>query len=112
MKVSLAPLLASLPRAATEKWPGGEPFTGALGHGTMSVEVFAPRGHDAQEPHTQDELYFIMGGHAVFIHQGTRAAVAPGDVMFVPAYERHHFEQLSDDFVSWVVFWGPTGGER
>jgi mannose-6-phosphate isomerase-like protein (cupin superfamily) len=111
MKVSLAPLLASLPKAATQTWPGGEPFTEALRHGTMSVEVFAPRVVDAQEPHEQDELYFVMLGTARFNHAGKEYAVAAGDALFVAAGDRHHFLDMSEDFVTWVVFWGPKGGE-
>ena len=112
MMASLAPLLAQLPRSKTAKWPGGEPFLEVMRHGTMSVEVFAPRGEDAQEPHGQDELYFVAGGSADFLHEGTRLAVATGDALFVPAGDRHHFEKMSDGFVTWVVFWGPKGGEK
>jgi len=67
MKASLGDLLARLPGPRTEKWPDGEPFVTAFGHGTMSVEVFAPRGIDNQQPHRQDELYFVMSGQADFI---------------------------------------------
>jgi len=112
MKASLGSLLARLPGPSSEKWPDGEPSTVALGHGTMSVEVFAPRGQDQQTPHSQDELYFIMSGSADFIREGRRSQVALGDALFVPANERHHFENISNDFLSWVVFWGPNGGER
>lgn len=111
MKVSLAPLLAKLPAAVTDKWPGGEPFTEVLRHGTLSVEVFAPRGIDSQEPHDQDELYFIVSGSAEFTHEGKRMSVTGGDCLFVAAHDRHHFEKMSGDFVTWVVFWGPKGGE-
>ncbi len=111
MKVSLAPLLASLPRTATATWPAGEPFATAIEHGTMSLEVFAPKGEDRQEPHSQDELYFVVGGSAVFLHGAERQRVATGDALFVKAGEQHHFEQISSDFVAWVVFWGPKGGE-
>jgi mannose-6-phosphate isomerase-like protein (cupin superfamily) len=111
MKASLGPLLASLPRPATSKWPDGEPFATAIEHGSMSLEVFAPRRDDRQEPHNQDELYIIVAGKAAFHHQGVRTKVAAGDALFVKAGDAHHFEQTSPDFVSWVVFWGPKGGE-
>jgi mannose-6-phosphate isomerase-like protein (cupin superfamily) len=111
MKASLAPLLAQLPRAPSAKWPDGEPFIDALRHGSMSVEVFAPRLHDAQEPHEQDELYFVVSGSAVFDLNGERNGAVTGDVLFVAAGVPHRFENMSDDFVTWVVFWGPKGGE-
>ena len=112
MKASLAEILAKMPGPVTPNWPGGEPFADAFRHGTMSVEVFAPRGTDAQEPHDQDELYFVVGGTAEFVHMGKRMAVANGDALFVPAHDTHHFEKMSADFTTWVVFWGPKGGEK
>ena len=111
MKIALAPLLASLPRPATDKWPDGEPFATAIEHGTMSLEVFAPRGQDRQEPHSQDELYIVVTGTAAFINAGERMRVGPGDALFVKAGALHHFEQMSGDFATWVMFWGPKGGE-
>lgn len=111
MKVSLKDLMRRLPGPVTEAWPGGEPFALGLKHGTMSIEVFAPRGRDAQQPHDQDELYFVVSGTAEFLHEGERSSVAAGDALFVPAHDRHHFEKMSGDFVTWVVFWGPKGGE-
>jgi len=32
-------------------------------------------------------------------------------VLFVPARVEHRFEEFSDDFATWVIFWGPKGGE-
>jgi hypothetical protein len=32
-------------------------------------------------------------------------------VFFVPAGVAHRFERFSPDFATWVVFWGPHGGE-
>ena len=111
MKASLKDLLARIPAAKTPAWPDGEPFTEAMRHGSMSVEVFAPRGTDHQQPHEQDELYFVVTGSAEFEHEGRRTQVASGDVLFVPAHDRHRFAEMSPDFVTWVVFWGPKGGE-
>jgi hypothetical protein len=31
--------------------------------------------------------------------------------LFAPAGLVHRFEEFSDDFATWVVFWGPKGGE-
>ncbi|MGI9406147.1 MAG: cupin domain-containing protein [Hyphomicrobiaceae bacterium] len=110
-KISLGDLLKKIPGPATRAWPKGEPFADGLQHGTMSVELFAPRGRDYQKPHEQDELYIVVGGTANFIHNATRTAVEDGDVLFVPAGDEHQFENISHDFLTWVVFWGPKGGE-
>ncbi len=78
----------------------------------MSVEVFRPRGEDLQQPHTQDELYFIHAGTGQILINGQRFDCAAGDAFFVAAGVAHRFENFSDDFVTWVVFYGPQGGEQ
>jgi hypothetical protein len=35
----------------------------------------------------------------------------PGDATFAPAGWSHRFEDFRDDFATWVVSWGPKGGE-
>lgn len=105
MKASLADALARLPG------PAGERFVRVMAHGSMSVEVYAPRGSDPQQPHAQDELYVVAAGQGRF-HLGDAVHdVAAGDCLFVPAGAEHRFLDFSNDFVTWVVFWGPRGGE-
>ena len=62
MKASAEQLLKLLPEPATDKWPEGLPFTQALAHGIMTVELFRPIGTDHQQAHEQDELYFSSAG--------------------------------------------------
>ena len=88
------------------------PFFSGLAHGSMVVELFRPVGEDTQQPHRQDELYFIRRGSSTFLRDGERVEVAEGDVLFVPAGMDHRFENMSEDFDTWVVFWGPEGGEK
>lgn len=112
MKASSAELLQRLPGKITEKWPEGERFVTAFAHGSMSVELYAPVGHDPQTPHAQDELYFIHAGTGQLVIAEACQTFMPGDVFFVPAGVEHHFEGFTPDFSTWVVFWGPQGGER
>ncbi len=86
-------------------------FAIPIRHGTMSVEVYAPLGEDRQTPHRQDELYIVISGQAEFVKEGVRVAVGPQDLLFVEAGAQHRFEHFSQDFATWVVFWGPDGGE-
>ena len=53
--------------------PKGERFVELFGHGTLSVELYAPRGQDPQSPHTRDEVY--VADEAFFT--GTAAEVTP-----------------------------------
>jgi mannose-6-phosphate isomerase-like protein (cupin superfamily) len=77
----------------------------------MKVGLYAPRGVDDQEPHRQDELYIIVSGTGVFSNKGERRPFKAQDVIFVEAEVEHRFESFSDDFATWVIFWGPQGGE-
>lgn len=97
---------------ALERLPGqgGERFAKVLEHGSAEVEVYAPRGHDPQEPHTRDELYFVVSGSGRFVNGPDRHPFGPGDALFVPAGVEHRFEEFTDDLVVWVVFCGPEGG--
>ena len=77
----------------------------------MSVELYAPAGTDPQDPHAQDELYFVQAGHGELVIADVRHAFAPGDAFFVAASVSHGFETFSREFATWAVFWGPKGGE-
>ncbi len=111
MKSSVSDCLRAIPGPCSVRWPDGERFKRAFAHGTMSVELYAPLGNDPQQPHAQDELYFIYSGTGIFRVDGDSQAFAPGDCFFVAAGVTHRFEAFSEDFCAWVVFWGPLGGE-
>jgi len=87
-------------------------FTVMMKHGSMTIEYFAPQEIDTQTPHKQDEIYVIIKGHSTFFRNGERTSCKKGDVLFVPAGMEHYFENFSDDFATWVIFYGPEGGEK
>ncbi|MFN2439116.1 MAG: cupin domain-containing protein [Chitinophagaceae bacterium] len=80
-------------------------------HGTMQLKYYSPKLIDKQTPHSQDEIYIIATGHAMFNRAGEIINCKKGDVLFVPATIEHRFENLSDDFATWVIFYGKKGGE-
>lgn len=80
-------------------------------HGSLVVEFYAPEGVDRQSPHARDEIYVIATGSGTFVCDGAAQPVEPGEVLFVPAGISHHFEGFTDDFGTWVFFYGPAGGE-
>jgi mannose-6-phosphate isomerase-like protein (cupin superfamily) len=84
----------------------GTPFAVLFERPGLTVERFAPRRIDTQQPHARDELYLVARGTAVFDRDGKRVRVAPGDLLFVPARMAHRFREISDDFETWVLFWG------
>jgi mannose-6-phosphate isomerase-like protein (cupin superfamily) len=98
---------------ALERLPGpeGKRFTTIFQHGTLLVEIYAPRGVDPQQPHTRDEVYFVATGSGEFVCGQNRNRFGPSDLLFAAAGVEHRFENFSDDLAVWVLFYGPEGGE-
>jgi mannose-6-phosphate isomerase-like protein (cupin superfamily) len=89
----------------------GAIFTTLFEHGSLEVEVYRPIGVDTQQPHSRDEVYVIISGFGTFLNGDARQSFEPGEVLFVPAGVEHRFENFSEDFATWVFFYGPEGGE-
>ena len=81
-------------------------------HGSMYVEIYKPHQTDNQTPHLQDELYIVISGSGEFLNDTVRSVFHPGDILFAPAGITHRFENFTDDFSTWVIFYGPQGGEK
>jgi mannose-6-phosphate isomerase-like protein (cupin superfamily) len=104
--IALAEVVSTVPT------PGGKFFVELFQHGSLAVELYAPRGTDRQQPHTRDEVYVVARGRGWFFDGTRRVPVAPGDFLFVAAQIPHRFEEFTDDFAAWVFFYGPEGGEE
>lgn len=91
--------------------PQGQRSALLMRHGSMTLRYYAPRGRDAQQPHAQDEIYLVLSGTGHFVNGEDRVPFGPGDVLFAAAGRVHRFEDFSDDFATWVFFYGPEGGE-
>ncbi|EWG98212.1 DUF427 domain-containing protein [Halomonas sp. BC04] len=89
----------------------GVSFAEVFRHGSLQVEIYKPDGADYQTPHTRDEVYVVISGSGQFINGDTRQPFEAGEVLFVPAGVVHRFEDFTDDFATWVFFYGPEGGE-
>ncbi len=68
-------------------------------------------GRDLQQPHTEDEVYVVHSGRARLVTADGAVEVAAGSVVFVPAHEAHHFEDIAEELVITVVF-SPAEGTR
>ncbi|RDC64503.1 cupin domain-containing protein [Adhaeribacter pallidiroseus] len=90
----------------------GQEFTLLLEHGTLAVELYQPHETVKQTPHEQDEVYVIATGESKFFLSGETSQVRAGDFLFVPAAAEHRFLNFSPDFSTWVLFYGPKGGEN
>lgn len=102
---------ATVEEAKTAPIPEGRASPLLMEHGSMTLRYYAPKGQDPQTPHGQDEIYIVASGSGTFFMDGERVAFGPGDALFAPAGAEHRFEDFSDDFATWVIFYGPDGGE-
>jgi mannose-6-phosphate isomerase-like protein (cupin superfamily) len=71
----------------------------------MYVEIYRPDKFDHQIAHSQDEIYVIISGAGQFLNNGERQPFFTGDLIFVPAGVEHRFEDFTEDFVTWVIFY-------
>jgi mannose-6-phosphate isomerase-like protein (cupin superfamily) len=66
-----------------------------------------------QQPHAEDEVYFVISGRGSIRTAGTDHAVSSGAVVFVAAGIDHHFHSVTEELKVLVVFApaeGITGG--
>ena len=85
---------------------GGQRWVTIFKHGNLELEYYAPVKTDPQQPHTRDEVYFVISGRGSFVMAGQRQDFGPGEVIYVPAGVPHRFEDFSDDFATWAIFSG------
>jgi len=101
----------TIQNALRELAASGTVYRPLFTHGTLEVGFYRPGGNDPQQPHDRDEVYVVASGAGTFVCGGVRIPFEPGEALFVAAGVEHRFEDFSDDFATWVFFYGPKGGE-
>ena len=94
-----------LPRLFAER-PAGHNYFELIHVPAMSAGLYVlqPGEPDKQQPHREDELYYVVGGRGA-IRVGTEDhAVASGSAVFVPAGVEHHFHSITAELQVLVVF--------
>ena len=97
--ISLESAFEQLSKAPSE-------FVKVMEFGDLEIEFYQPDKVDKQQPHTRDEVYVIATGSGEFELEGKVVSVKPNDVLFVKAHEKHQFLNFTNDFSTWVVFYG------
>ncbi|MFE2282687.1 cupin domain-containing protein [Streptomyces sp. NPDC059443] len=77
----------------------------------MSVGLYAldAGASDPQQPHNQDEVYFVVSGRASITVGEETTTVANGSVVYVPAGVPHKFHHITENLKVMVVFSPPEG---
>lgn len=87
----------------------GRPYLEFLRVPALSMGVYHLRAGDAdgQQPHAEDEVYYVVSGRASFLAAGERRDVRPGDVLFVEKHVDHRFVEIIEDLTV-LVFFAPA----
>jgi mannose-6-phosphate isomerase-like protein (cupin superfamily) len=101
------PVPISLAAARRLPWKPGRSAEAFI-DGDLEIR-FTPRPTNGlQKPHQRDEVYIVASGSGFYRVDGQRTAVGPGDMCFAAAHAEHGFEDFTDDFAIWIIFYGPV----
>lgn len=92
----------------------GQLYLEFLSASTMSVGVYTLSTDtcDPQQPHTEDEIYYVLSGRGQIRVGDEDFEVKPESVIFVAAGEEHRFHSIIEDLRLLVVFAPPRGSGR
>jgi len=76
---------------------------------SMGVYCLKAGQTDQQQPHTEDEVYYVVSGRAWFRAGDERQTVAPGTLIFVQRSIEHCFYDITEDLTVLVFFAPPEG---
>jgi len=86
----------------------GNLFAELFNDANITIEIYKPEMEDLQAPHDRDELYMIISGSGDFRLRDETFQFKAGDLLLVPQGEVHRFENFTENFATWVIFYGPT----
>ena len=74
---------------------------------SMGVYVLPAGGTDPQQPHTEDEVYYVVAGRAQISVSGEDQTVETGTIVYVPAGVGHRFHSIEEELTV-LVFFAPA----
>ena len=88
-----------------------ELFNEFLRRDSMSLEVYRLEAGatDPQDPHTEDEVYYIVTGSAKIRIGDDVHPVEPSDIIFVEREIDHYFFDIESELVTLIFFAPPYG---
>jgi quercetin dioxygenase-like cupin family protein len=82
-------------------------FRSPSGSLSLTVARWPANSTDDQQPHTEDEVYYVVRGVARLVVDEDWTDVRPGTVAFVAAGVAHRFIEIAED-LEVLVFWSPA----
>ncbi len=92
-----------------EQAAGERPYLEFLRRDSMSLGLYAlpAGGDDPQQPHHEDEVYYIVSGQGQITVGDETRPVEPGSIVFVAAHVHHKFHNITED-LKILVFFAPA----
>lgn len=96
-----------------ERLGTGKAYLEFLNESSLSVGLYVlPAGMvDEQQPHTEDEVYYVISGSGRFQHAEEDVPVGRGSVLFVAAMVPHRFHSITEE-LRILVFFAPAEYSR
>ena len=98
-----------LPQLLEEREASGRPYLEFLRVPSLSMGLYVlpAGGTDTQQPHSEDEVYYVAAGRASIRVGPEDRAVEPGSVVFVEAGLEHRFHTIREPLTVLVFFAPP-----
>jgi len=98
-----------LPELLTAHAEAGKRYHQFLTVPALSAGLYLlPAGQpDPQQPHSEDEVYYVIGGRGQIRVADEDRAVQAGSTIFVAAGVEHRFHTITDDLTI-LVFFAPA----
>jgi mannose-6-phosphate isomerase-like protein (cupin superfamily) len=74
---------------------------------SMGLYVLPAGGTDPQSPHTEDEVYYVVGGKAKVKVADEDRAVQAGSIVYVAKNVEHRFHSIEQNLIV-LVFFAPA----
>lgn len=89
-----------------EQQKSGQEYLEFLNVPDLSVGLYAlpAGGVDGQQPHSEDEIYYVLSGHATILVGAEHREVSAGSLIYVPANVEHRFHSIVEDLRLLVIF--------
>jgi mannose-6-phosphate isomerase-like protein (cupin superfamily) len=103
--------LFHLSRLLAERQRSGQAYLEFLRVPALSAGLYVlpAGGTDPQQPHTEDEVYYVIAGQGQIRVGSDDRPVETGSVVFVPARVPHRFHSITQE-LTLLVFFAPAEG--
>lgn len=78
---------------------------------SMGLYLLPAGASDPQQPHAEDEVYYVVSGRGSIRVNGEDRKVEAGSIVYVAAYETHRFHSI-EEALQILVFFAPAEGSQ